>query len=369
MEDRLHFSGLNGLRAIASLAVVFSHTTAELKEFGLNQFIFGKYADGNPKATLLAGFGVSIFFALSGFLITYLLLEEKKLGEVNVKNFYIRRILRIWPLYYLYFGLTIITIFIFDIPYDKTSILFYIFLLANFPFIFGRALHFLGHYWSLGVEEQFYSFWPWVVKKSKSILKTTILICTGLIALKSIIRLIEIKVLNGETSLIYNTLHINRFHCMLIGAIGAILYHKKHTLFLKLTNNLFTQFFSWIIIFLVAINKFHLVSFIDNELISVITLFLIIGQIEKSNRLINLNISCFNFIGKISYGIYVIHPLIIFYLSKIIFFSNKTGVLDYMLVYFLVFATTIAISYISYHYFEKRFLNMKDKYSTIKSIL
>ena len=110
-------------------------------------------------------------------------------------------------------------------------------------------------------------------------------------------------------------------------------------------------------------------SFIDNELISVITLFLIIGQIEKSNRLINLNISCFNFIGKISYGIYVIHPLIIFYLSKIIFFSNKTGVLDYMFVYFLVFATTIAISYISYHYFEKRFLNMKDKYSTIKSIL
>lgn len=133
LKNRVHFSGLNGIRAIVALAVVFSHTTMGLKEFGLNQFIFGQYADGNPKATQLAGFGVTMFFALSGFLITYLLLEENKTGEINIKNFYIRRILRIWPLYYLYFVLTIITLFIFDIPYNKTSVLYYIFLLANIP--------------------------------------------------------------------------------------------------------------------------------------------------------------------------------------------------------------------------------------------
>ncbi|MCB9033121.1 MAG: acyltransferase [Chitinophagales bacterium] len=367
MKDRVHFSGLNGLRAIAALAVVFSHTTAGLNEFGLNRFIFGKYADGNPKATLLAGFGVSIFFALSGFLITYLLLKEKESGGINIKNFYIRRILRIWPLYYLYFGLTLITTYIFDIPYDKTYIFYYIFLLANIPFIFGGMLPFLGHYWSLGVEEQFYSFWPWVVKKSKSILKITTIICIGLIALKTIVRVIEIKTLNGESTLFYKIIHVTRFHCMLIGAIGAILYYEKNTLFLKLTNNLFTQFISWIIILLVTINKFHLVSFLDNEIISVITVFLIIGQIEKSNRIVNLNISFFDFIGKISYGIYVIHPLIIFFLSKIIVISYKSVALNYILVYFSVFATTIILSYISYHYFEKRFLDMKDKYSTIKS--
>src|SRR4051812_16240676 len=103
MKKVLHFSGLNGLRAIAAIAVVFAHTTTGLYSFGLDCFIFGKYPDGNPKSTLLAGFGVSIFFALSGFLITYLLLEEKRQKEINIKNFYIRRILRIWPLYYLYF--------------------------------------------------------------------------------------------------------------------------------------------------------------------------------------------------------------------------------------------------------------------------
>lgn len=367
MKDRIHFSGLNGLRAIAALAVVFSHTTQRLGEFGLDKFIFGQYADGNPKATLLAGFGVSIFFTLSGFLITYLLIEEKRTGDVNIKNFYIRRILRIWPLYYLYFALTLITTFIFDIPYDKTSLLFYIFLSANIPFIFGGQLPFLGHYWSLGVEEQFYSFWPWIVKKSKSILKITIIICVGLIALKIIARLIDIKTIEGETSLFYSTIHVTRFHCMLIGAIGAIFYHQRHALFLKLTDNIITQILSWLIILLVAINKFHIASFVDNEFISVVTVFLIIGQIKKSHRIINLNTSFFDFIGKISYGIYVIHPLIIFYLSKIIVISNKAEILNYVLVYCSVFATTIILSYISYRYFEKRFLDMKDKFSIIKS--
>src|SRR5271155_5691395 len=102
MKQAVYFSGLNGLRAIAALSVVFSHTTTSLNQFGLNPFIYGKFPDGTTKTTLLAAFGVTIFFALSGFLITYLLLEEKKTKEINIKNFYIRRILRIWPLYYLY---------------------------------------------------------------------------------------------------------------------------------------------------------------------------------------------------------------------------------------------------------------------------
>lgn len=364
--ERVFFSGLNGLRAIAALAVVFAHTTRELNLFGLNSFVFGQSSFGSPKATMLAGFGVSIFFTLSGFLITYLLLQEKKTGEINIRNFYIRRILRIWPLYYLYLVLAIITAVVFDIPYEGTSILFYTFLLANVPLIFGGMLPFLGHYWSLGVEEQFYSFWPWVVKKSKSILTITCAICAGLIVLKIIIRLIDIKTLNGGSSLLYTTLHVTRFHCMMIGAIAAILYERRHKLFLRLTNNLPVQVASWIVILLVAINKFHLASFIDNEIISVVTVFLIIGQIEVNKRIVNLNIGFFDFIGKISYGIYVIHPLVIFYLSKLMFFSNQS-VLHYIIVYCCVFGGTILLSYLSYTYFEKRFLDLKDKYTTIRS--
>ncbi len=367
MKQVLHFRGLNGLRAIAALSVLFSHTTMGLSSFGLNSHIFGSYPDGNPKATLLAGFGVTIFFALSGFLITYLLLEEKRTKEINIKNFYIRRILRIWPLYYLYFILSILTLILFDLPFEKPSILFYIFLSANIPFIFGGAINFLEHYWSLGVEEQFYSFWPWVIKKSKSILKTTTIICLSLILLKCVLRFIDIYQSQGNFSWLYETLHTTRFHCMLIGAIGAILYFQKNILFLRITNNLIAQSLSLFIIFLVAINKFHIISFLDNEFISVVTVFLIIGQIQMTNRIVNLETSFFDFVGKISYGIYVIHPLILFYLSKLIILSDKTAIFNYLLVYFSVFTTTIILAYLSYEFFEKRFLSLKEKYSTIQS--
>lgn len=364
MKQVLNFSGLNGLRAIAALSVLFSHTTMGLSSFGLSSFVFGKYDNGNPKSTLLAGFGVSIFFSLSGFLITYLLLEEKKTKKINIKHFYFRRILRIWPLYYLYFILSSITLIIFDLPFEKHSIMFYIFLLANIPFIFGGVITFLGHYWSLGVEEQFYSFWPWIVKKSHSILTTTTIICFTIILLKCILRVLDLMYHNGVNSWLYEMLHSIRFQCMLIGAIGAILYYEKKPIFIILTNNLISQFISWLIIFLVAINKFHLISVIDNELISIVTVFLIIGQIQIANRIINLENSLFKFIGKISYGIYVIHPLVIFYLSKLLNFSSNTDISNYVIVYFCVFVTTIIFAYLSYELFEKKFLTLKEKYSS-----
>lgn len=76
MSKVLHFKGLNGLRAFAAIAVVISHITLDLGKFGLIDTIFGSDSNGNPKGLLLASYGVSIFFALSGFLITYGKLTE-----------------------------------------------------------------------------------------------------------------------------------------------------------------------------------------------------------------------------------------------------------------------------------------------------
>ena len=75
-EKPIFFPGLNGLRAIAALAVVFSHITVELGQFNLSPFLFGARENGNPRGLDFADFGVTMFFSLSGFLITYLLLAE-----------------------------------------------------------------------------------------------------------------------------------------------------------------------------------------------------------------------------------------------------------------------------------------------------
>jgi peptidoglycan/LPS O-acetylase OafA/YrhL len=154
---------------------------------------------------------------------------------------------------------------------------------------------------------------------------------------------------------------------MLIGAIGAILLFQENLYFIQLTNNKIAQFISWFVIFLVGINQFHLISFLDNEFISIVTVFLILGQIKQNNRLINLDAPIFDFLGKISYGIYVIHPLIILYLSKFITFSDKSNMMSHLIVYCCVFFATISIAYLSYEYWEKPFLVMKDKYTAIRS--
>lgn len=95
VKDRIsYFPGLNGLRAIAALVVIVWHADIFIVSFSL--------ADFGLKQSGLAGYAVNLFFVLSGFLITYLLMVEKeKTGTIDVKKFYMRRVLRIWPLYYV----------------------------------------------------------------------------------------------------------------------------------------------------------------------------------------------------------------------------------------------------------------------------
>jgi peptidoglycan/LPS O-acetylase OafA/YrhL len=360
-QNIVHFAGLNGIRAIAAIAVVISHITLGLKEFNLDPYIFGTFLDGKPQGLSLAGFGVSIFFVLSGFLITYLLQVEKQILAINIKKFYLRRILRIWPLYYLYLFLSVLAILYFGFDLNTNTLLLYIFYSANVPFILNTTLTFLSHYWSLGVEEQFYVFWPWINKKISSLTTFTILFILIIITLKTYLHIFQ------PGTLLEEIIHITRFHCMMIGALGALLYKMKHPLFIKFTDNKFTQSICWFILFLVAINQYHLASFIDNEIISVVGLVIIIGQINIKNRIVNLEIGIMDFLGKISYGIYVIHPLIIFLFSKWLGQLNINAPTKYLIVYSLITASTIALSYLSYTYFEKYFLVFKKRFEVVKS--
>jgi peptidoglycan/LPS O-acetylase OafA/YrhL len=363
----IHLSGLNGIRAIAALAVVFNHVTWALPDFGLDRYVLGKLPAGLAKGMSLGNFGVSIFFGLSGFLITFLLLEEKKLGEINIRHFYLRRILRIWPLYYAYFALSVITLIAYNLPFETTFLVYYIFLLPNVLFILHGGVQLIGHYWSIGVEEQFYAFWPWIINKSKSILFVTITTCVSLVILKCAAHYYDLQWRNGEASWAYLIFHVTRFQCMLIGAIGAILYFDKNKTFLRLTDNYVSQAISWTAVFLAAVDRFHISSVLDNEIFSLVTVVIIVGQVRKSHRIVNLELLPFEYLGRISYGIYVIHPIVIFYLSRVIPVNDDAKFASYLLVYSSVFVATVVIAHFSYHFFERRFLLLKEKYSSIKN--
>ena len=95
-SNKIYFPNLNGIRFIAAFAVILHH----LEQF---KYLLGyKNNWENPIIHQIGPLGVILFFVLSGFLITYLLLvEEKQTKTISIKSFYMRRILRIWPLYYL----------------------------------------------------------------------------------------------------------------------------------------------------------------------------------------------------------------------------------------------------------------------------
>jgi len=365
----IFFPGLNGLRALAALSVVVFHLTRDFAEFNLNPYIMGTLADGSPRGFAMAGFGVTIFFALSGFLITYLLLAEKQKQEINIRNFYYRRILRIWPLYYLYLAAALAVIFYFAMGFNGSVLLMYIFFAANFPFILENIPHiaestlpFLRHYWSLGVEEQYYLFWPWAVKKIKNRLTLFVITFISLfIILKFVFHFMFPQTIAAAC------FNVIRFDCMLIGSLGAILYFNKHALFLKVFTSIITQAFAWLIILLLLLNVFHIASIIDHEIVSGVTVILILGQITVKNRLVNLDNKLCDFLGKISYGMYVIHPLIIFFAGKLLKEMAIPDLPKYVLVYVVVTCVTILLSWLSYEYFEKRFLKIKMKFTTIAS--
>jgi len=356
-ESPVYLPGLNGLRAIAALLVVISHISIkEIGDFGLPYLI----------VLPMAGYGVTLFFVISGFLITYLLLQEKELKQtIDIKKFYMRRILRIWPIYYLFLIICVIVFFILGKSKDICiqDMWFYVFFAANIPFVFQQGILILFHYWSIGVEEQFYLIWPWIVKKSKTTLFKTALSIFSILFLLKVVFLLVL----GSKSFEYRFINVTRFHCMMIGVMGAIMYFEKQILFLNFFSNTVMQFISLLLFLLLGFQIIHIPALIVNEVIAFVSLSMILGQVTIQNRILNLENKLFDFIGKISYGIYVIHPLIIFLLSRLFINLEISTGIKYFFVYFSVISLTLFFTWISYTYFEIPFLRLKKKFSIIQS--
>jgi len=254
-----------------------------------------------------------------------------------------------------------VVILSFNIDLNLQSLFLTVFYAANVPFIFGAGVAFIDHYWTLGVEEQFYILWPWFNKITGSLIKPIFFLIIGIVGLKLTLHVLY------PNSILETIINVNRFHCMMMGALGAILYKQQHSLFLKLADNLWTQAICWLIMLLIAINKYHLASVVDNEFISLVAVLIIIGQIQLKHRIINLELSPLNFLGKISYGIYVIHPLVIFLYAKLLAGLSLESTSKYILVYSLILSSTILLAHFSYHYFESFFLKYKKKFEVVKS--
>lgn len=165
VAGRFYRPELDGLRFLAFLAVYMQHTIG----FGIggnHQHLPNWLGDLLGTIGLAGTFGVDLFFVLSSYLITELLLRERTLrGALDVKAFYIRRILRIWPLYFLFVIIAYAITFL--VPSEELTwkhVLGYFFFAGNWVYFLMPVTTVAGPLWSVSLEEQFYLIWPWVIR-------------------------------------------------------------------------------------------------------------------------------------------------------------------------------------------------------------
>ena len=363
-QTKTHFKQLDGLRCIAVMAVLICH------------WIHYRFVVLTP----LGSMGVNLFFVLSGFLITRILLlskdENKDIGMVSpIKRFYLRRILRIFPIYYL----TVLFLFVINFPAARENIVSLLTYTFNVNATW-KPVGFLIHLWSLSVEEQFYILFPLFIflipkTKMKSFFYSMIII--GVTS-----RLI-LHILSAPDPSQYMLTPC----CLDAFGIGSILAYyvlydlafleiilKKNYLFL-IAVALFIM--DSIYIRLYVKNYYEGGTILERFLFSICCFWVVgkailalyTGIVRKflENKIIV-------FIGKISYGIYIYHllvfPVLVNYLDPFLtehlhidnkYFLNPGFAQNNMLpTALLLFIITIAVSSLSWYLIERPINKLKE---------
>jgi hypothetical protein len=347
-NEKVFFPSLNGLRAISIFFVILHHLLikGQIRE----NYITDLIPDGQ--------FGVNIFFVISGFLITSLLIKEEINEEkISLKYFYIRRILRIFPAYYFYLFILFI-LFINKIIYISGFSWFTaIFYLKDFV----RYDWYTSHAWSLSVEEQFYLFYPIIFILGNKMRKNiNIFFILFPIILKTYIYFHP-----NLPNFCFNQLSI--FYRIDAISFGCILAYYKEFLITLFNKYLKLYFYlSILVISLISSLPFYLnmklnsnfmffnfvflttYGTVSNLCISVILFYSVFGKKSIWHQILNHKV--LNFIGLLSYSIYLWQQFFISDLKYII-----TSFPFNLIFLFLV-------SLFSYYVIEKPILKLKDNF-------
>lgn len=380
-QQRQYFYSLNSMRFFFALIVVLIHV--EL----YRGFIYEKTL--LHKSKLLTDIGpvlVSFFFVISGFLISYFLLSEKiKKGSISYKKFYKSRILRIWPLYYL-----VIIIYWKVMPniellkplheafffvqqnptkhgmllsenqYFAVSMLF----LPQFTYAIAATIDGIATYatftWSIGTEEFFYLFWPFVLNKSsnerKGITKVFIFyfVIYGLciLALGISKYLLHNGLLAKLSFFAVFAMYLNRISCMCVGGLGA--YFVIHNM--DMLKKYCTVPRAWIATVLIIV--LLVTGIYTQDVLSILYMFVILCIIVYAKPIPILDNKILSYFGQVTYGIYMYHSMVI-PLSYVLL--KKYNAFNMYTFYFCSYAGTLLVAVFSYEVFEKSFLRLKDK--------
>jgi len=378
----VHFPGLNGVRFFAAFAVLLYHVEV-FKHFS-------RLPSGvaHPFWRVLGPQGVTAFFTLSGFLVTYLLLEEiRRTGSIGVRKFYARRVLRIWPLYYLVMLLGFGAAFVFaerlGFPHAvhqplAPQLALFALLLPNLAWVSYGNLPFASPLWSVGVEEQFYLSWaPLLRSFARHVLALLLATIVLLVTARLVLPWIALWLQSGPESAHLWTIGRSFFdtlklECMAIGGLAAYLFHVRAERPLAFLYHPATQLGALLFIPVALFFGLDAHAF-DNVVWGSAYAVLILNVATNPARLVSLEHPRLDALGRISYGIYLYHSFAVAGVLLVLLWLKKQGQIDPSplvfngVLYALSIVLTLAVAEFSYRFYEKRFLLLKRRFTVVSS--
>lgn len=342
---------LDTFRAIAALVVVVGH----LELFRLDHFntsVFNYIPSGHT--------AVILFFVISGFLITFLLTTEKKrYGKISFKDFYLRRILRIWPLYFL---ILLASVPFFEYQISEKTIAWAIAIMPNVSHAIGCGWSESPQIWSIGVENQYYLLFPFVIAfvPKKHIPLFLLLGIVFFSLLPHGVDFFNARIWRSDDLAQFNRkfFYASKYSSLLIGSFVGFMVADDHS---------WLRFFYNKCLFIIAVVSTIVlwglniqVTYFTDELMSLLFAIVIVNSCVNPSINISIENAVIKYLGKISYGIYMWHWVVILLIFK--FVPIDGGASSIVLLYILTIPGTIVIAALSFATFESFFLNLKRKF-------
>ncbi|MBK9801123.1 MAG: acyltransferase [Bacteroidetes bacterium] len=363
-SGKTYFPNLDASRFFAFLPVFFTHVFFT-KDPEISNTAVYRFIENHMKVGIL---GLDYFFVLSSFLITWVILEEySNTGIFSFKNYFIRRSLRIWPLYFLIVTATYTAGYFFTFS-QLPPIIVYLLFVSNFYIIeHGDAFLFLlVILWSVSVEEQFYLLWAVLLKFFK---KYLVPVSIAMIVISVLFRS---HVISEQKVLYFHTL--STLANFAIGALCAHVGRSKNAIFQFLKSIPKAQVAS--IYFLLFLNIIFYKDIYDNQVMQVLErlifslffAFIIFDQCFSDASLFKLGRWKFtNYFGNASFGLYCFHGIVISIFTKLAetyawkFSLWQVSIFNPLILLLL----TLVMSFLSYELLEKHIIKLKAKFYSL----